>query len=441
MKLAVVGAGWAGCAAAVAATQRGAQVTLIEAARTLGGRARRVESDTCITPLDNGQHILIGAYTQTLNTMQTLGLDANKLFARSPLSLVFADGSGLRLPTGKPPFNVLRGVLGHSQWSWADKLGFLRVATGWQLRGFRCAANMSVADLCESLPARVWSEVIEPLCVSALNTPASQASGQVFLRVLKDALFSAAGSADLLLPRVDLSALLPDAAAAWLNERGHSVYTGLRVGSLVPDGAAWTLDALPEHSFDKVVLAVPPLEAARLLESWSPAWAANARALRYEPITTVYATTGTPLPRPMTALRANPQHPAQYVFDRSQFIQPPGGAAAAAQPAQSSLLAFVVSASAEWIGDGHARVEGAVIAQAKAELGIDISLVQTITEKRATFACVPGLQRPPAVPSGLPPGLVVAGDYIEGPYPATLEGAVRSALTAVTTLGHHPGHR
>lgn len=427
MKLLIVGGGWAGCAAAVTAAHGGTHVTLVEAARTLGGRARRVESDAIATPLDNGQHILIGAYSQTLALMQTLGLDAHELFARSPLSLVFADGNGLQLPAGKPPFNVLRGVIGHGQWSWADKLGFLRVAGGWQLRGFRCAPNVSVADLCHRLPKRVWAEVIEPLCVSALNTPAHQASGQVFLRVLKDALFSAPGSADLLLPRVDLSALFPDAAATWLVGRGHGVHTGFRVSSLAHDGGRWTIDSMPDQAFDQVVLALPPTEAARLLNPWNPGWAAQARALRYEPITTVYATARQSLPRPMTALRANAQHPAQYVFDRSRFMPT---ADAHTTPGHDALLAFVVSASAEWIGEGHARVEAAVAAQAKAELGIDITPVQTITEKRATFACVPGLQRPPALPAGLPPGLAVAGDYVEGPYPATLEGAVRSGVAA-----------
>jgi squalene-associated FAD-dependent desaturase len=425
--VAVVGAGWAGCAAALAAAQRGARVTLLEAARTLGGRARRIEP-SAEAPLDNGQHILIGAYTTTLSLMQTVGVDPAQALARSPLSLTFADGSGLQVPPGGPPWNVLRGVLGHTHWSWAEKLGFLRVAARWQLQGFRCEASVSVAQLCAGLPARVWAEVIEPLCVSALNTPAAQASGQVFLRVLKDALFSAPGSADLLLPRMDLSALLPDAVAQWLQGQGHRVLPGTRVSQLSHDADGWHLDTLPQEPFDALVVATPPLEAARLLDGWSPAWAAQARALRYEPITTVYAEASQPLPRPMTALRANAQRPAQYVFDRSQLLGPAGAEAPA-------LLAFVISASADWIRDGgHAHVEQAVVAQAQAELGLMIKPLRTVTEKRATFACTPALLRPAMLPDGAPPGLAVAGDYVQGPYPATLEGAVRSGLEAARAL-------
>ncbi len=56
---------------------------------------------------------------------------------------------------------------------------------------------------------------------------------------------------------------------------------------------------------------------------------------------------------------------------------------------------------------------------------------RVLAEKRATFACTPGLQRPP---TQIAPTLSAAGDYVDGPYPATLEGAVRSARAAVLAL-------
>ena len=68
MKVAVIGGGYAGLAAAVTLAGRGVPVTVYEAARTLGGRARRVEHRD--TVLDNGLHILIGAYTEILRLMR-----------------------------------------------------------------------------------------------------------------------------------------------------------------------------------------------------------------------------------------------------------------------------------------------------------------------------------------------------------------------------------
>ena len=111
----------------------------------------------------------------------------------------------------------------------------------------------------------------EYYCFDALNTPAERASGQVFLRVLKDALFGEAGGADLLLPRVDLSALLPEAALVWLTERGPAPRLGARVQTLVRCATGWQLSASGsadaddiEENFDAVLLACPPPEAARL---------------------------------------------------------------------------------------------------------------------------------------------------------------------------------
>ncbi|NVO08298.1 MAG: NAD(P)-binding protein, partial [Rhodoferax sp.] len=101
MRVAVVGGGWAGLAAAVSATQAGHHVTVFEAARNLGGRARALPCtlpDGSSAVLDNGQHILIGAYSETLGLMRTLGVAPQGTLLRLPLALLFPDGEGLQLP-------------------------------------------------------------------------------------------------------------------------------------------------------------------------------------------------------------------------------------------------------------------------------------------------------------------------------------------------------
>ena len=431
-KIAVVGAGWAGCAAAVEATRSGHHVTLFEASRTPGGRARRVDivHDDQALAIDNGQHILIGAYQDTLKLMADVGVDVSASLHRMPLTLQFPDGSGLKLPElPRLPaaLNALIGILQASGWSWADKRSLLKTATHWQLRKFACPPHQSVADLCSSVSPHVMTTLIEPLCVSALNTPTNRASGQVFLRVLRDSLFAASGSSDLLLPRVDLSALLPDAALAWLIAQGGEIRLGTRVQSITPnDAKSWQLggtENLALGIFDRVVLACPPADAARLVQSSRLpcySWLALTQALQYEAIATVYVhAPGYRLDLPMLALAANPVtpvYPAQFVFDRGQLGGPAG------------LLAFVVSAGQQ----GSVELTEQVTAQAKDQLGInDLRILQTVVEKRATFACTPGLQRPPQT---IAPGLLACGDYVDGPYPATLEGAVRSGLYVANFL-------
>lgn len=415
LKLAIVGAGWAGLACAVEATRAGHAVTLFEAARTPGGRARRLEDGGGLA-LDNGQHILIGAYRATLQLMRDVGVDPDAALLRTPLSLRFADGGGLALPRLPAPLDLLAGIASARGWTVHDKLSLLRTALGWRLNGFRCAHETSVATLCARLTPRVMQELIEPLCVSALNTPVERSSGAVFLRVLHDALFSGRAGADLLLPRTDLGALLPDAALAWLARRGATVRLGTRVRAIAPSTGAWTVDDAP---FDRIVLGCAPWDAARLVRGSgvpADAWCAAAEALRFEAIATVYLRGGAPLAAPMLALRSSLDAPAQFVFDRAQLDGTKG------------LLAFVISANEA----PRAVLERQVLAQAADQLGQhDLRVVQTVVEKRATFACTPALARPGP---RIAPGLLACGDYIDGPYPATLEGAVMSGLTAAKAV-------
>ncbi len=430
-------------AAAIAHRQAGRQVTVFEATRTVGGRARAVPGtlpDGTAATLDNGQHILIGAYAESLRLMRLVGVDPDTILLRLPLTLPFPDGQGLQLPDLPPPFDALLGIVRAKGWGWQDKIALLRTATAWQLRGFRCAPHTSVADLCAPLTPRLMAEFIDPLCVSALNTPAREASGQVFLRVLQDSLFSGRGGSNLLLPRTDLGALFPKAAVRWLVQQGGQVVTGQRIQRLVPLASGrWQLvgavgavgtaqGAEAADSFDHITLACPSWEAARLVDGLASTaglaaaarWSATANALRFEAITTVYAhASGARLPLPMLALRNTAEHPAQFVFDRGQL------------DGQQGLLAFVVSASE---GD-RALIEQQVLQQASAQLGRPgLRPVQTVVEKRATFACTPGLQRPAMQ---VLPGLTACGDYVEGPYPATLEGAVLSgtAVAACAAAG------
>ncbi|MFM9922699.1 hydroxysqualene dehydroxylase HpnE [Variovorax sp. H27-G14] len=416
MRLAVIGAGWAGLACAVEATRLGHAVTLFEAAPMPGGRARRVDNMHGLA-LDNGQHILIGAYTATLKLMRDVGVDVDSALLRMPLSLRFADGGGLKLPRLPAPLDLLVGIFTARGWNWRDKSSLLRTAVRWRLAGFRCAGTTTVADLCAGLTPRVMQELIEPLCVSALNTLVGQSSGQVFLRVLNDALFSGSGGADLLLPRADLGALLPDAAVRWLTAHRTVVRIGRRVRSIAPESGTWRVD---DEVFDQVVLACAPWDAARLVRaSGLPAddWCKTTEALRFEAIATVYVRGALPLAEPMLALRSDPATaPAQFAFDKGQL----GGL--------HGVLAMVVSANET----SREALEEQVIAQAAAQLGqTTLQLVQTVVEKRATFACTPGLARPS---SAIAPGLQACGDYTEGPYPATLEGAVRSGLAAAQAL-------
>lgn len=428
--IAVVGGGWAGLAAAVEATQRGARVTLIEMAHHVGGRARSLAAATQSgTVHDNGQHILVGAYRDTLALMRAVGIDPLNALRRLPLTLVDPAGNGLRLPPGHPAFAFVRGVWQWTQWPRRDRLRLLATAAGWGLRGFRCRPGTTVAQLAAAAGPRARRDLLDPLCVAALNTPAEEASASVFLRVLHDALFAGPGAADLLLPRAPLDELLPGPARDWLVAHGATLQLGQRAAALRQHASGWVLD---ERLYDGVILACTAPEAARLLRPIAPAWSDVAAAFTYEPIATVYLhAAGGRLVAPMTTLASDApeREPAQFAFDHGSLLGRPGD------------FAFVVSGAAPWVKRGVAALEAAVLAQAQAAImgrnksGPPIAVMRTVVEKRATFRCTPALQRPPA---RVAPGVMVAGDYVEGPYPATLEGAVRSGLAAARALAAMP---
>jgi hydroxysqualene dehydroxylase len=418
--LAVVGAGWAGLAAAVRATEAGHRVTLFDMAPHPGGRARAVEHDG--VALDNGQHILIGAYRDTLALMRTVGADPDALFDRRPLALQDPHGRGLVLPRGPAVPAFVRGVLAQKDWPLAERVALLAAAVRWRLTGFRASPHQTVADLVRNLPNRARTTLIDPLCVAALNTPSSQASAQVFLRVLRDALFSGPGAADLLLPRVPLSALLPTPAVQWLQQRGAALRWSARVQHIEADDARWQVDG---ELFDAALLSCSAHEAARLAQPIAAGWAQTAAAFEYEPIITVYLQSpGARLPSPMVALHAGPDAPAQFAFDLGA-LDPSG--------ARNGLFAFVISGAKQWVETGLDATADATLRQAQSAFSsIPWRVLRTIAERRATFMCKPGLARPP---THIAPALAAAGDYIDGPYPATLEGSVRSALKALHTLG------
>jgi squalene-associated FAD-dependent desaturase len=424
-RVAVIGAGYAGIASAVELVRGGAAVTLFDANRTAGGRARRVEYRG--TVLDNGQHILLGAYRDTLALMRLVGVPDHAL-RRMPLALRYPGHLDFAAPRLPAPLHLAAALAFARGLSFPERIAALRFSLAFRRAEQSAAETETVAAFLERhrQPERLRRLLWEPLCVAALNTPAERAAAGVFARVLRDALLRSRADSDLVIPAADLSALLPDPAIAWLGERGAEIVLGRRITALTRAGEQWQLaTADGTRAFDAVVCATAPYEAASLLAT-VPALArlaANLSAIAHEPITTVYLQyeARVQLPFPMTGIDGG--H-AQWLFDRETI----GGA--------RGLVAAVISASRAEAALDHDVLATAVHRDIE-RLGATLDpplWTKVITEKRATFSCAPGAYRPPAATGA--PGLALAGDYTAGPYPATLEAAVQSGTRAArTTLG------
>ena len=417
----MVGAGWAGLAAAVRATQAGHAVTLFEMAGMPGGRAR--SDDDGPDAIDNGQHILLGGYARTLGLMRELGVDLDRALLRLPLQLACPDGTGFALSaTGHRLAAGLRTLATARGFSAADKLSVLAMAADWRLRRFRCAPALTVARLLRRWPTeRVRRRLVEPLCVAALNTPVGEASAQVFLAVMRDSLFGARDASDLLLPRRPLAHLLPLPALAWLRAHGAEVRLQCRATALARNHGRWAVSPALAP-FDRVILAVPATEAARLAAPVAPDWAACAGALAHEPIATVILRAPRRAwPAPMMALD-EADGPAQFAFR-------------AEEAAGTDRVTLVASAAGAWMERGNAAIAAAAVAQYRRSFDpagqAAVDLVAVRVDRRATFRCSAGVLRPPM---HVAPGLLAAADYVAGPYPATLEAAVRAGEAAAASL-------
>lgn len=467
MKVAIIGAGWAGLSAAVRLVQSGMTVVVFEAARFPGGRARAVWSNGIGQHIDNGQHILLGAYTQTLSLMKMLGLDTAALFHRETLALESVDGQfRLRAAALPAPLHLLSAMLTGRGLGFKEKLSLLNLTRSLQRAAWRVEDGLTVAQWLErgQQSSNVVRAFWQPLCLAALNTPLDAASAQLFANVLRDSVGGTADACDVLIPRVDLSRLWPDQVAQYApsNEDGAAqIRYASPVRHLHYRGEHIDID---HEAFDAVVVAGNAPSTHRLLQTL-PATDAGAHylselsAFRFLPIATLTLQTEQrwPLSRPMMLLRDDPSrlHFGQWLFDRSAFMLQPetpdpepesassqgisSGPRAAARRAmdRSSLLNIVISDARALTQHPRQDVVAGIIQQI-GEQGARFGPLprvtghELITEKRATFAAVPGLQRP--VNTTPWPRVWTAGDWTDTDYPGVLEGAVRSGFAAADTL-------
>jgi squalene-associated FAD-dependent desaturase len=418
-RAAIIGGGWAGCAAALTLARAGIAVELYEAARTLGGRARAVDLEAC--RLDNGQHILLGAYTQTLELLAEVHPDIPEAgLLRLPLAIEQAPGFRLTCPRLPAPLHLLAGLLGARGLSLSEKWAALRWLQN-LLRSGPGRLPATVSQLLSGQPEILRSRLWQPLCVSALNTAPEHASAEIFRHVLAAAFGGQRQHSDLLLPRRDLTRMFPEPVARRVIATGGRIHMQTRIRALHPVTGGIAL-ALPDRAatYEHVIIAVAPQHLPGLCSNIPElsGLAATVASYDYQAIATAYLQypDSVSLSRPMLALSDGP---GQFVFDRGR------------SHGQNGLLAIVVSAAS-----GLTRQAG-WLARAERQLARVADLPsprwrKAIIEKQATYACRPGMTRPDNVTAH--PRILLAGDYTAGLYPATLESATLSGVKSAHAL-------
>ena len=425
-RVAVIGAGWAGLSAAVELAAKGALVTIFEAAPEIGGRARSLAwavkspgGGLQDVEIDNGQHLLVGAYRDTLALVERLGGDESQLFWRMPFTLSSDRGLTIRASGASAPWHLVQGLWRAEGLTWADRISIARLGLTLKLRGWKTAPGLTVAQLLSgaqqtnAVQRRIWN----PLCLAALNTPPNDACAASFSAVLRDTLGSFdARASDMLVPKVPLGATLPKLAEQFLGKTNGIIRRRHLVRSIQPGP---TVDDEP---FDGVVVALAARNARRLLGDAIP-------ELPTESIQTLWLllAPGVFEPRCLTLLEDGP---GEWLFTRAE--------------ANGATLASVVISSAARTTDRDGLIAACIgqLEEVLSRLGRPARLdgdrvlgAKLIHESAATFSCRPGLRRPDVdALVGEWPSIMIAGDWTASEYPATLESAVRSGLKAARQL-------
>jgi len=355
-----------------------------------------------------------------LRLIELVGGDIEKDFLCLPLQLDLHGQFSLKAPRLPAPLHLLVALLNAQGLTWAERMkaaGFMLKLQGMK---FQLEQDKTVKELLvefgqdADLTLKLW----EPLCIAALNTPIHKASAQVLLNVLRDALNRKRADSDMLLPRIDFTALFPERAAEYVERHGGKVHLSCGVEAIASKTDCIELmTAEGKQTFSHVICAAPPSVVTKLLRTIPEMFqtVSQIEALEQQPIYTVYLQypAHVRLPHPMIGLH---QRFSQWLFDKGEIA------------AQHGLLAAVISAEGIHQDLSQDALAEKVIVELREEFGIvaQPDWFKVIAEKRATFCCSPDLDRP--TQRTAIPNLLMAGDYTDGDYPATLEGAVLSGL-------------
>jgi squalene-associated FAD-dependent desaturase len=416
----VVGAGIAGLACAVRLAKQGRRVRLYEAAGQAGGRCRSFHDSRLERSIDNGNHILLSANREARSYVAEIGA-GDSLVGPARAAFPFVDlATGerwtLRPGRGAIPWwllNPRRRVPG-------TRLGAYLSA----LRLARASPSASVAD-CLDCRDPLWTRFWEPLCVAALNTAPQEASARLLWRVVRESFLKGEAACRPLIARDGLAASFVDPALALLRRAGAEIAFNARLRALpIEDERVLGLDFAGESvalaPADRVVLALPPTAAAELL----PGLRAPEES---RPIVNVHLRLGSPhLPRglpedlPFLGLIGSW---ADWLFLRGDVVSLTVSAAQA-----------LAEESADAIGERLWR-DTAMALNLPAE---PRPPMRVIKERRATFAQTPAslARRPPSTTRWR--NLLLAGDWTDTGYPATIESAVRSGRAAARLIGGAP---
>ncbi len=436
----IIGAGVAGLSAAVEMGKTGRHPLLLEAAGIPGGRARSHFDPRFERPMDNGPHLIIGAYCHFLEFLRTIG-SRHLLQDPGAIRYLFQNRKGdkrlLACPGWLPaPLHLLAGLIRFCRGDPRDLISALRLARDLERSAKNAGKEEQTRSVTEWLQRdlkqsdRLFQQLWGPLTLAALNEPPASAEAGLFAEVLRRAFLEDPQGALPLFPTAPLSQLIAEPALALIQKQGGSIRLGCRVTGFNTQGDQLLNIQTKENPIDlrggriPVISTLPPQALGRLLPQWSDEqpWSNLASA----PIVSVHLDYGRPLRLPFPLLGL-PFHVSQWFMDRGALQSLPHGAFSAVISGAYREMHWSRSRLADQV---RVDLEGVL-----PELRGKMPLAQrVIRERHATFAAWPGsTQQRPEIKTPWR-NLWLAGDWTATGLPATLEGATLSGLTVAKRI-------
>lgn len=433
----VIGAGFAGLAAAVRLVESGRKVVVLEATGRGGGRSRSFAHDSGYE-LDNGQHLMMGCYHETLAFLRTIGSDDAVAFQRNLALDMVKEGGGrvkLRCPALPAPLHLAAGLLGMRGLGVLHKAAAMRA--GLLLRGEvdrpddneTCDAWLRRLGQTQGIRGAFW----DPLVWAVLNDDPLVASAGMLMAVLERAFLGTRDASRLGVSRVPLSRLYVDGACAWLRARGAELRFGQLVRAIECDDAGVSQVVLrggERIACRDVVTAVPPGALLDLLPESAlrhPVFQDVGR-LGSSPIINLWLVLDRPLFTDVEylGLIGSPLH---WLFDRTRIEGRDDG--------DRTLLSVTISGARGFVDDKPEVLLELFRAEARRYFparSVRIVDSQIVKEKRATISHAAGTyHRRPETRSPIR-GLWLAGDWVRTGIPATIESACQSGHMAATMI-------
>ncbi len=455
-RIVIVGGGLAGLAAAVALTARGFPCTIIESRPRLGGRASSFHDSTTNTEIDNCQHVTLGCCTNFRHFCQTTGIA--EFFRREPaLYFIGPSGNADRFASSSLPaplhltsaFARLSYLSLKDKYSLATALRSLARPVSEQDESESFAKWLARHGQSQTVIDRFWFVVL----VSALSESLERISVSHARKVFVDAFLAHRDGWYVDVPNVPLEVLYGGRLTDWLTSRGTSIrlLTAAEMVELENDqvtGIRLGTDEVVEG--DEFVVALPFFRVLSVLPESLTTHVdlQGIKQLEAAPISSIHLW----FDRPITSLphAVLVDRLCQWVFNRSaveavQIRQMSDPNSTESHFVDSYYYQIVISASHDLEGHSKEETQQQVLKELAEVWPIvkEAKLLHSrqVTEHRAVFSPVPGIDALRPAQQTPVANLQLAGDWTRTGWPATMEGAVRSGYLAasniLTRLGHH----